>query len=74
MLGSASPGTVEGFAGGVFPAPGEGSAPIAGTSPVTEEVPQVGISPAITEKDSAQVKVSDATIRFIDIYSRWRLG
>ena len=55
--------------------------PSSGTSPVTGSGPtslatdggaglQVGISPASAETDKTHVKVSVASIRFINVYSR----
>ena len=49
--------------------PATGSEPIVGTSPVTAVGLglQVGISPANAETDRAHVKMSVASIRFIDV-------
>ena len=49
--------------------PGTGAALTVGTSPVTIAGLglQVGISPASAETDSAHVKMSVASIRFIDV-------
>jgi hypothetical protein len=71
-LGSSSFGAVEGLAD-VSSGSGAGAAaPRIGTSFVA--VLQVGISPAKDETDRAQVKVSNAIIRFIEIYPFLRLG